>query len=199
MRDPRGGGGPILINHPGGPFYAWRNDNYWGDNYGVETIRFYAAQDPDLVAKSLTWDTANAGVNFSYAISNADLTVDTTAALYWANGASLIGNPVYSTTIARPQGNYGPFFVPSHSAVPGGPQIGDPPASATHLVLIVDPPLPNGTVAESDENNNVFPLPINDISAKLLEFDPQTSGFLYGYNVARNNLTQPLAVTSRCR
>jgi hypothetical protein len=40
--DPRGGGGPLLINHPGGPFYAWRNDNYWGDNYGVETIRFYA-------------------------------------------------------------------------------------------------------------------------------------------------------------
>ena len=44
LADPRiAGGGPILINHPGGPVYVWRNDNYFGDNYGLSTINFYAA------------------------------------------------------------------------------------------------------------------------------------------------------------
>jgi len=46
LGDPRAGGGPLLINHPGGPIYCWRNDNYSGDNYGLVTIKFYSAACP---------------------------------------------------------------------------------------------------------------------------------------------------------
>src|SRR5258708_3053324 len=54
----RGSGGPVLIDHPGGPFYAWRNDNYWGDNYGVNIIRFYSVgnQPPVAADQSATAD-----------------------------------------------------------------------------------------------------------------------------------------------
>jgi len=40
---------PFLLNHPGGPVYAWRNDNYWGDNYGLVTISFYSVLPPLVI------------------------------------------------------------------------------------------------------------------------------------------------------
>ncbi len=36
-------GGPVLINHPGGLFRAWRNDCFAGDNFGIYTFNFYPA------------------------------------------------------------------------------------------------------------------------------------------------------------
>ena len=57
---------------------------------------------PDLVATSLAWDTAQGGVDFSYAVEGSDLTQDTTAALYWASGTTpdtRIGGPVYETPV----------------------------------------------------------------------------------------------------
>lgn len=36
-------GGPVLIDHPGGAFRAWRNDCFSGDNFGIYTFNFYPA------------------------------------------------------------------------------------------------------------------------------------------------------------
>jgi hypothetical protein len=142
----------------GGQDESWAIDN-------LEVLTDAAL--PDLVAMSLAWDAANAGVNFSYAVSNTDLTLDTTAALYWATGPTWAdvpagSSPAYSMTIERLQGTYGPYYVPN--AV-----LGTPPQNATHLLLVVDPPLPNGLVAESDENNNVFPLELKPVDIAMVD------------------------------
>jgi GH24 family phage-related lysozyme (muramidase) len=113
----------------------------------------------DITPTSLTLNTSQGGVDFSYRVSGADLSQDTTAALYWARGTSfadVIGGPVYDTPLSRPVGDHGPFYVPP--AV-----LGTPPPGATHLLLAVDPPspgLPNGHIAESDEDNNLLALSI---------------------------------------
>jgi choice-of-anchor C domain-containing protein len=126
---------------------------------------------PDLVATSLTWNTAQGGVDFSYSVTGADLTQNTTAALYWASGptfADRIGGPVYDTQIEHPQGDHGPFYVPTSV-------LGILPAGATYLLLVVDAPATttNGVVAESDEMNNVVVRPMwqtKDASVRVPSF-----------------------------
>lgn len=136
--------------------------NTYGDNTAlIDNVRV-EANPTDLIATDLAWDTANGGVNFFYEVAGADLTVDTTAALYWATGptwAAAAPFPAYSMTIELQQDIYGPYYVPN-------PVLGTPPQGATHLLLVVDPPStthPNGLVEESNDfntgnNNNVFPL-----------------------------------------
>ncbi|MBL9171424.1 MAG: DUF642 domain-containing protein, partial [Verrucomicrobiales bacterium] len=155
---------------------------------------------PDLVATLLEWDPANAGVEFSYDVG-VDLKVDTTVELWWSNGPNWTDVPtdrqsVYSTIIERPRGTYGPFYVPSSV-------LGTAPDGATHLLLVVDPPLtgsPNGLFDEGiAENNNVYPLRNRpDIAATSLEFHSYEGGVddvvTYNYEVSRIALDKPLLV-----
>lgn len=130
---------------------------------------------PDIVATSLNWNTAQSGVDFGYKVTEADLTQNTTAALYWASGptfADAIGGPVYDTPVDHPQGSYGPFYIPN------GTVLGMPPANATHLLLVVDPPStsqPDGAINESDETNNVLALPIPNINVQSVTTDDSRS------------------------
>jgi hypothetical protein len=113
----------------------------------------------DLTPTSFAWNAIDGGVDFGYKVTGADLTQDTTAALYWASGtafADAIGGPVYDTPIEQQVGEYGPFFVPN--AV-----LGTPPPNATRLLLIVDPPSasrPNGDIMEANEDNNILAIPL---------------------------------------
>ncbi len=130
------------------------------ESWGIENVEVVLNSVPDLIATSLTWNPEQGGVDFGYEVAGAALTEDTTAGLYWASGETfntaidanpnLPGiNPAYETTIERPIGQYGPFYVPT-------PVLGTPPPGATHLLLAVDPPAtPNGLIQESDETNNV--------------------------------------------
>ena len=111
---------------------------------------------PDIAPTSLTGNTAQGGVDFGYEVTGADLTQDTTAALYWASGTT-------TDTILEPATT--PIPIPKTTPVgqvqtvhlaptdfPGGPAPG-----ATHLLLVVDP---NNVINESDENNNSFALAV---------------------------------------
>jgi hypothetical protein len=159
------------------------------DAQGRRQVFLFRPDDIDIIATSLTWNTEQGGVDFSYAVTGAELTQDTTAALYWATGTTFADaipdndgmvRPEYSTTIERQVGEYGPFYVPNSV-------LDTPPPAATHLLLVTDPPtatMPDGLIAESDETNNVRALAIPDIviqSAQLqagdtVQFTYETTG-----------------------
>jgi hypothetical protein len=185
LSDPRGGGGPVLIEHPGGPFYAWRNDNYWTDNYGVNTIRFYAVHTTDLFATSLTWDNANGGANFSYEVRYNVLTNGTTAKLFWATGpttANIISTtPIFTRNI--PVGALGPSGVVHVPSAAFATQ----PAAATHVVLVLDP---DNLVAEPIEYNNTIALAIPqiDLAAVKLDLDLTAANAVCTYSISGNTV-----------
>jgi hypothetical protein len=111
-------------------------------------------------------------VDFGYTVSGADLTKDTTAALYWSSSdkfANAIGGPIPGTSQAIPAGTlaktYGPFHVDAAT-------LGAPPPTATHLLAVTDP---DNVLGNFDASKNVLPLAIPDIkivSADLI--DPRT-------------------------
>ncbi len=148
---------------------SWRPA--WSTSF--DDFQFSPLNSSDIAPTSLTLDTAQGGVDFSYKVSGAALTQDTTAALYWSSSdqfADAIGGPVYSTTIEHAVGDYGPFFVPNSV-------LGQPPAGATHLLLVTDPPdatHPNGLIDESDETNNVLTLATKAATATTLAVSAST-------------------------
>lgn len=161
------------------PGVAWGWQGSFDESWGMDNVEVRINGAADIAPTSLTWNTAQAGVDFGYKVSGSDLTQDTTATLYWSsseNFADAIGGPVYSTTIEHPVGDYGPFYVPNSV-------LGTPPTGATHLLLVTDPPdatHPNGLIDETDETNNVMSLAIPDIvmqSAQLI--DANTVQFTY--------------------
>jgi hypothetical protein len=147
-------------------------------NGGIDEVAYYssaltaaqvqqhykaATQLLDIVPTSLTWDTAQGGVNFAYKVAEADLTQDTTMALYWAKGPTLadalepVDQPVYFQTIpaGTAVGTYGPFHV-----APGS--LHGAPVGASYLLVVTDPV---NSIVESDESNNLVAL--RDIAAQL--------------------------------
>jgi hypothetical protein len=128
----------------------------------------------DITPTSLAWNTGEGGVDFGYSVTGADLTRDTTAALYWASGptfADRIGGPVYDTQIEHPQGEYGPFYVPNGV-------LGAPPVGAIHLLLVVDPTSaaqPHGAIDESDETNNLAAIALPNVHVTGVNTDDSRS------------------------
>lgn len=112
----------------------------------------------DIAPASLTWNTAQGGVDFSYQITGADLPQATTAAFYWATGTTFddrIGDPVFSTPLEQVAGTYGPVHV-------SAADLGTPPPEATHLLVVTDP---DDLIAETDETNNVLAQEIPAVAA----------------------------------
>jgi hypothetical protein len=131
--------------------------------YGITV----SSGSPDLAATSLTWDTAQGGVDFGYQVNGAALPQDTTAALYWASGTT-------EDTILEPAAT--PIPIPKTTPV-GQAQTGHvaqrdiqpPPSDAKELLLVVNPSGPNH-VQESDETNDqndVAPLRVHSASEIL--------------------------------
>ncbi len=121
-----------------------------------DDFEFIPYAQSDISPTSLTWNTAQGGVDFSYQITGADLPQATTAALYWATGTTFddrIGDPVFSTTLEQTVGTYGPVHV-------SAADLGTPPPEATHLIVVTDP---DNLIAETDETNNVLALSLPDI------------------------------------
>jgi hypothetical protein len=108
--------------------------------------------EPDLTATSLTWDTAQGGVDFGYELSGAALPKDTTAALYWASGTT-------EDTILEPAAT--PIPIPKTTPVGQVQNVhveaqdftGGPAPGAKYLLLIVNPSGPHHA-QESDEAND---------------------------------------------
>ncbi len=134
------------------------NGGFGFQNVMLTGVTVGVRASPDLIAASLTLDTAQGGVNFAYAVAQSPLSQDTTAALYWATGPTLadrIGEPVYEAPIQRALGEHGPFHVPA--------EVLDSRSGATHLLLVTDPA---NLIAEANEENNVVALavPRSDVS-----------------------------------
>lgn len=160
------------------------NGNTLSD-FALDDISLFGP-DNDLLASSLAWNTAQAGVDFAYKVAGAEIPQDKSpkAALYWARGesfATVIGGPVYEADIERPVGEYGPFYVPTSVILANSPG-GARPQDATHLLLVVDPPLSNppeaddGALPESDGENNIIALEVKpDIAMLSARFETSTS------------------------
>jgi hypothetical protein len=102
---------------------------------GFETVLVLGKEtSPDVAATSLTWNTAQGGVDYGYTISVADLPQATTVDLDWATGTTtdtVIGSPKISMPTQTAQGTYHLHASPS--------QLGTPPAGAKYLLEVVDP------------------------------------------------------------
>jgi choice-of-anchor C domain-containing protein len=140
--------------------------NVAGRGPAIDNVVVTASQ-PDLAATSLTWDTAQGGVDFGYSVKDAALTQDTIAALYWASGTT-------EDTILEPA--TAPIPVPKTIPVDQAQtghvaqrDIQSRPSGAQDLLLVVNPSGPNH-VQESDESNdqnNVAPLKVHSPSEVL--------------------------------
>lgn len=154
-----------------------------------------SARLPDLAATTLTLDTVQGGVNFSYDVSGADVSLNTTVALYWASGpnyADRIGS-AFSTSASLSVGSYGPIHV-DQSALSAAP------AGTTHLLVRADD---FAVIAESDEDNNVRSLELSNIrivhaitdDSRQVRFDYEVTGAPAGqfevklYRSTRQNFT----------
>jgi hypothetical protein len=144
-----------------------------------DDFAFVEYGDPDLAPTALAWNPAQGGVDFGYKVRGADLTEDTTAALFWsADDKFDAGDTLaYDTKVERPQGDYGPFYVPNSVLNLSRP------ANATHLVLVLDP---DKKIAESEEKNNEKALALPDLAAKALLYDGR--GFMYAYSISGADL-----------
>ncbi|MHC4401911.1 MAG: hypothetical protein ACYTG0_19740 [Planctomycetota bacterium] len=112
----------------------------------------------DILATSLDWNTAQARLDFSYQVKDADLPQTATGGLYWSADATF---DAATDTLAIAQ----PFTINTQpntytDSIPVS-DLTDPPLDTTHLLLVVDPPSaqnPNGLINESSESNNDFDL-----------------------------------------
>ena len=150
---------------------------------GIDNVQMESVL-PDLAATSLTWNTAQGGVDFTYQVSGSALPQDTTAALYWASGTT-------ADTILEPAAT--PIPIPSTTPV-GVPQTvhvaphdlpGGPPPDAKYLLLELNP---DKTVHESDEANDTnnlrsIPIPEPDLVATSLTWNTAQGGVDFGYQV----------------
>jgi hypothetical protein len=148
------------------------------------------AEVPDIVPTSLTWDTAQGGVNFAYKVTGATLPKDATAMLYWASGTTTdtILEPA-TTPIPIPHTTPLDQIQTVHLApadFPGGPAPG-----AKYLLAVVDP---DNQIDEgaTGEQNNAMPLlydPKLTVTAKY-DGDPTDSGmgrYFSGTDVLKDN------------
>jgi len=117
------------------------------------TMRAETVARSDLAPTSLTWNDKQGGVDFGYQVRGADLTQDTSVALYWAKGPNFkdhIGDPVFTklinTSADKEKGDHGPFHVPPTT-------LGLPPARARYLLVVTDP---QGLVAPFSDAHNVL-------------------------------------------
>lgn len=132
----------------------------------------------DLAVGTLTWNTFQGGVDFTFSVQGGSLNLATTAKLFWANGttaANILSNtPIFTHNI--PAGFSGQSEI---IHVPGS-SLRNAPLGATHVLVLLDP---DNSVFESIESNNLsslrrdaFVLPVgirfrNETSSPFTAFD----------------------------
>lgn len=107
-----------------------------GNDFTLDSLQFSAAS-VDIVAKSLTWNTTEGGVDLGYSIVGGTTTEKNTVALYWGKGEGFddrLGSPIKEIDI--PAGSQAKDYGPIHI---NGSDLRDAPDGTTHLLAIVDP------------------------------------------------------------
>ncbi|MCA9245469.1 MAG: hypothetical protein KDA42_00110 [Planctomycetales bacterium] len=122
---------------------------------------------PDLEPDYLEWnldrefDSSLRGLDFAYAVNDADSRDDVKVAFYWADAPdydSRIGEPVVVQALSG-KGDEGYYGILNEPA-----RWGKPPAEATHILYVVDP---YNDIIESNEHNNVMVMPLSSPSEVL--------------------------------
>lgn len=131
---------------------------------------------PDLLAVDIVRNRTSGGIEVRYQVINGELSVATTAKLFWARGTDVATDILSTTSIVPPQtipvGTGSPttsgiitFNVPASA-------LASPAPSSTHILLVLDyePPSTDGLVHESDESNNsvALELCVSPITAEQL-------------------------------
>ncbi len=137
---------------------------------------------PDLIATSLTWNTAQGGVDYAYTISGGDLPQGATGALYWLTDTSfntgqhsLIPNSVFTTATSSQTAPYTGHIDATTLGTP-------PDASYTNLLFVLNS---DDAVTESDgpfslDPNNVQAIAIKpDLSVVDLVYNSAGVGLVY--------------------
>jgi hypothetical protein len=104
--------------------------------------------EPTLIQPQLAWDTVQGGLAMAVSLQGAALASALPLKLYWASGpspAQILGTPL--ATFDLPQGSVA--GAPLSFRVEGS-QLGDAPASATHLLAIVGDAPTSATAALAD-------------------------------------------------
>jgi hypothetical protein len=161
------------------------------DDFCVTNIRLQAAiEQPDLVASSLTWNTTLGGADFTYQITGADLTQDTTAMFYWATGTTT-DTILERATTPIPISMTTPLDQPVtvHLAPDDFP--GGAPTGARYLLAVVDP---DNLIDESEEGNNVSFVGLRDIVMQWATAENAQS-VTFQYEIKDEDLSQPIVFT----
>ncbi len=139
-------------------------DQAGGDNGGlvIDNVRLTQISAVDIAAQSLAINPTQGGVDFTYKVTGAPLPQDTSASLYWASGPTQndILGPATAHPFTIPRNTPLDTPITQHIALTA---LSPPPAGATYLLGVVDPPsaaMPHGVIEESNEGNNVQALAI---------------------------------------
>ena len=125
---------------------------------------------PDIAALTPSFNTTDGGIEFGYTISNANLPLPTTAALYWSPVSIFAPSYLANYTLA--------YSTPTKTADSATPytihvdpaKLTVPPTGTEYLLAVMDLPdvqNPNGLIIESDKTNNTAFTPIQFIVASL--------------------------------
>jgi hypothetical protein len=176
---------------------SWESINPAWLSCSAEDIRVYYHAEHghwemvtfELVTKSPSWS-AQGGVNFQYEVRNGALATATTAKLFWASGtttANIISGAPVIFTQNIPVGASGLSAVINVPAA----NFANPPATATHVLLVLDP---DNLVQESDEGNNVLALALRpDLAAVSFTWNTNQGGADFQYAISNAPLAQATA------
>jgi hypothetical protein len=138
----------------------------------------------DLIASSLAWNDAQAGVDFGYEVKSARLPEPTNVALVWSQDTHFNLTGPDADTIA--------YITPAHEAIDtyavsvAASMLAAPPPEAKYLLLVVDP---YEKVQESDETNNVRYIPlVRKPDLEAVEVGINEFGIYYYYKVENEPL-----------
>ncbi len=123
--------------------------------YHVDGVLQYASQVvvtnlsplPDIVATSVSWNTDDSRIDYSYEVNDADLPKATSGALYWSSDATFdeSDTPASEPFVIDVQQTTSPFS----GSVPNA-DLTLPPSGTSYLLLVVDS---ENLIVESDEPN----------------------------------------------
>ncbi|MEW4569259.1 hypothetical protein AB1L88_15450 [Tautonia sp. JC769] len=130
------------ISVPSSSFFSLTGSNSFD-------VRLSLSTGADLQPTSLAWNTAEGGVDYSYAISSV-LPEDTTATFYWSTDQSFDrgqDTPIVSTPLKKGQSGNTSSRLPASSITVA------PPPGTNYLLLVTDPD--DRFKGEASEENNV--------------------------------------------
>jgi hypothetical protein len=138
----------------------FRFDPSTGDVTALASGEFVAvavgASTPQVTPVSLNWNTTQGGLDYTYKVSDSDLTKDVPVGLYWASGPQWSNRiqPIPGYSFSIPSGThaanaaYGPVHV-------DGTLLRNAPDNTTYLLVVTDP---NNTLGNFDPAKNVVAL-----------------------------------------